>query len=328
MLPRPCTQMLALVAVAGLWFLGTQLRAYGLEERHITIGTGGPTGVYYPVGGAICRLINERSQEHGIRCTVKRTEGSIENTNAIRSGKFDLGVVQSDWQYHAYEGSSKFSAQGPFEDLRAVFSLYPESATVVARQDSGIRQLQDLKGHRVNIGNPGSGTRFTWDILQEELGWTSSDLAQVSELPSAKLGKALCDNKIDAYFWLVGHPSGIAMETFVSCDAVLVEVSGPAVERLLETQPYYAEAVVPGGIYNGNTNDVATFGVLATIVSSTTTPPDVIFEVTRVVFDNLDSFRTFHPALKELEKEKMIEDGRSAPLHDGAKRYFEQQRLM
>jgi len=328
MLPRPYTQMLALITVAGLWFLGTHSQAYSLEERQITIGTGGATGVYYPVGGAICRLINERSQEHGIRCTVERTDGSIENINSIRAGKFDLGVVQSDWQYHAYEGTSKFDEQGPFRDLRALFSLYPESATVVARRDTEIRHLRDLKGHRVNIGNPGSGTRFTWDILQRELGWTSSDLAQASELPSAKLGKALCENKIDAYFWLVGHPSGIAMESFVSCDAVLVEVSGPAVERLLENQPYYADAAVPGGMYNGNTDDVETFGVLATVVSSTTTPPDVIFEITRVVFNNLETFKKFHPALSVLEKEKMILDGRSAPLYDGAKRYFEQKSLM
>jgi TRAP transporter TAXI family solute receptor len=328
MLPRACTHILSLIAVVTLWILGTHSEAYSLEDRQITIGTGGATGVYYPVGGAICRLVNERSQEHGIRCTVERTEGSIENINSIRSGKFDLGVVQSDWQYHAFEGSSKFSEQGPFKDLRAVFSLYSEAATVVARRDSGIRRLEDLRGHRVNIGNPGSGTRFTWDILQQELGWAPADLVDASELASDKLGKALCKNKIDAYFWLVGHPSGVAMESFMSCDAVLVEVNGPAVERLLEKQPYYAEAVIPGGTYNGNTNDVATFGVLATVVSSATTPPDIIFEVTRVVFDNLETFKTLHPALSELEKKEMIEDGRSAPLHDGAKRYFEQQHLM
>ena len=327
-MPRHPTRMLILVTVVGLCFLGAQSESYGLEERHITIGTGGATGVYYPVGGAICRMINEHTQDHGIRCTVERTDGSIENINSIRSGKFDLGVVQSDWQYHAYEGSSKFSEQGPFKDLRAVFSLYPEAATVVARRDTGIRNLQDLKGSRVNIGNPGSGTRFTWDILAQELGWAPSDLAAASELTSDKLAKAICHNKVDAYFWLVGHPSGIAMETFVSCDAVLVDVSGPAVERLLESHPYYAEVVIPGGMYSGNPEDVETFGVLATIVSSTTTSPDIIFEVTRVVFDNIETFKKFHPALSALETEKMIQEGRSAPLHDGAKRYFEQQRLM
>lgn len=327
-MPRPYFHRLVLAAVAALCFLSSHSASYGLEERHITIGTGGATGVYYPVGGAICRMINERTQEHGIHCTVKRTDGSIENINSIRSGDFDLGVVQSDWQYHAYEGSSKFSEQGPFKDLRAVFSLYPEAATVVARRDTGIQQLQDLKDHHINIGNPGSGTRFTWDVLEQALGWAPSDLADTSELPSDKLGHALCGNKIDAYFWLVGHPSGIAMETFVSCDAVLVDVTGPAVERLLQSHPYYAETVIPGGMYNGNPKDVKTFGVLATIVSSTATSPDIIFEVTRVVFDNLDTFKKFHPALSQLDKEKMIEDGRSAPLHDGAKRYFEQEHLM
>jgi len=328
MMPRMDTRLLVLVTIFGLCFLGSHSKSYGLEERHITIGTGGATGVYYPVGGAICRMINERTQEHGIRCTVRRSDGSIENINAIRSGKFDLGVVQSDWQYHAYEGTSKFREQGPFKDLRAVFSLYPEAATVVTRRDTGIRRLQDLKGQRVNIGNPGSGTRFTWDNLEQALGWAPSDLADASELASAKLGKALCGNKIDAYFWMVGHPSGIAMETFVSCDAVLVGVSGPAVERLLESHPYYTEVAIPGGMYNGNPKDIETFGVLATIVSSTVTSPDVVFEVTRVIFDNLETFKKFHPALSELAKEKMIEKGRSAPLHDGAKRYFEQEHLM
>jgi len=130
-------------------------------EEFITIGTGGVTGVYYPTGGAICRLVNKGRKEHGVRCSVESTGGSVYNINTIREGELEFGVAQSDWQYHAFNGSSKFEEAGPFENLRAVFSVHPEPFTVVARADSGITNFEDLKGKRVNIGNPGSGQRGT-----------------------------------------------------------------------------------------------------------------------------------------------------------------------
>ncbi len=187
-------------------------------EEFITIGTGGVTGVYYPTGGAICRLVNKGRKEHGVRCSVESTGGSVYNINTIREGELEFGVAQSDWQYHAFNGSSKFEDAGPFESLRAVFSVHPEPFTVVARADSGITNFEDMKGKRVNIGNPGSGTRGTYEVFEKAMGWKREDLKLASAMKSAEMAGALCDNKIDGYFWLVGHPSGsTAARQFTRC---------------------------------------------------------------------------------------------------------------
>ncbi len=297
-------------------------------ESFITIGTGGVTGVYYPTGGAICRLVNKGRKEHGIRCSVESTGGSVYNLNTIRAGELDMGVAQSDWQYHAYHGTSKFAESGANKDLRAVFSVHPEPFTVVARADSGIKTFTDLKGKRVNIGNPGSGQRGTMEVLMEALGWTKDDFALASELKSAEQSKALCDNKIDAMVFTVGHPSGSIKEATTTCDTVLVSVTGPEVEKLIEDNAYYRVATIPGGMYRGNDNDVQTFGVGATFVSSTNTPADTVYQVVKAVFENFEDFRKLHPAFGNLKKEQMIKDGLSAPLHDGAIKYYKEAGLM
>jgi len=173
-------------------------------QKFISIGTGGVTGVYYPTGGAICRLVNKSRKEHGIRCSVESTGGSVYNINTIRAGELDMGVAQSDWQYHAYNGTSKFADQGPFKELRAVFSVHAEPVTIVARKDANIKNVMDLKGKRVNIGNPGSGTRASYEVMADALGFTDDTLALATEFKSSEQSQALCDNKIDAFFFLVG----------------------------------------------------------------------------------------------------------------------------
>ncbi|NVK30177.1 MAG: TAXI family TRAP transporter solute-binding subunit, partial [Gammaproteobacteria bacterium] len=189
-------------------------------DQFISIGTGGVTGVYYPTGGAVCRMMNKGRKEHGIRCAVESTGGSVYNINTIRAGELEFGVAQSDWQHHAYNGTSKFEDAGAFEGLRAVLSIHPEPFTVVARADSGIRNLEDLKGKRVNIGNPGSGQRGTMEVLMAEMGWTKDDFALASELKAAEQSAALCDNNIDAMVYTVGHPSGSIQEATTACDSV------------------------------------------------------------------------------------------------------------
>ncbi len=309
---------------------GLALGAAGQAQAQsfITIGTGGVTGVYYPTGGAICRLVNKGRKEHGIRCSVESTGGSIYNLNTIRAGELDMGVAQSDWQYHAYNGTSKFEEAGPNKDLRAVFSVHPEPFTVVARADAGIKHFKDLKGKRVNIGNPGSGQRGTMEVVMNRLGWTKDDFALASELKSAEQSKALCDNKIDAMVFTVGHPSGSIKEATTSCDTVLVEVSGPEIDKLVSDNPYYRHAVIPGGMYRGNDADTKTFGVGATFVSSTNTPPDTVYQVVKAVFENFDDFRRLHPAFENLNKTEMTKDGLSAPLHEGAAKYYKEVGLM
>ncbi|TOQ83251.1 C4-dicarboxylate ABC transporter substrate-binding protein [Vibrio parahaemolyticus] len=294
------------------------------EETFVTIGTGGVTGVYYPTGGAICRLVNKSRAEHGIRCSVESTGGSIYNINTIRAGELDLGIAQSDWQYHAYNGTSQFAENGPFKELRAVFSVHPEPFTVVARQDSNIKTFDDLKGKRVNIGNPGSGQRGTMEVLMKEYGWSYDDFKLVSELKAAEQSKALCDNKIDAMVYTVGHPSGAIKEATTSCDSNIVTVAGPKVDKLIADNSFYRVATVPGGMYRGSDNDVMTFGVGATFVSSTAVPEEVVYNVVKAVFENFDDFRRLHPAFANLKKEEMVKDGLSAPLHPGALKYYKE----
>lgn len=321
---------LSMVAVgAGLAAATSSASAATPEQQFVTIGTGGVTGVYYPTGGAICRLVNKDRKDHGIRCSVESTGGSVYNLNTIRSGELDMGIVQSDWQYHAYQGSSaEFKDQGANNKLRAVFSVHPEAFTVVARKDANISNFEDLKGKRVNIGNPGSGARGTMEQLMDVYGWTNATFSLTSELKSSEQASALCDNKIDAFVFTVGHPSGTLKEATSSCETVLVDVTGPKVEKLIADNPYYRSATIPGGMYQGNNGDTQTFGVAATFVSSSDIKDEAIYNITKSVFENLETFKKLHPAFANLKKEEMISDGLSAPLHSGAKKYYEEAGLL
>ena len=298
------------------------------EQNFVAIGTGGVTGVYYPAGGAICRLVNRGRAEHGIRCGVESTGGSVYNINALRSGELEFGVAQSDWQFHAMEGTSQFEEQGAFEDLRAVFSLHPEPFTVVARADAGVESFADLQGKRVNVGNPGSGQRGTMEVVMDAMGWTMDDFQLSSELQAAEQSQALCDNNIDAMVYTVGHPSGSIQEATTACDSVLVEVWNDEIESLVEERPYYRQATIPGGMYRGNDEDTTTFGVGATFVTSAQVPDEVVYEVTKAVFENLDQFKGLHPAFADLTAEEMVSDGLSAPIHPGAERYYREAGLI
>lgn len=310
-------------AVVGMTTLAAGA-AQAADQQFITIGTGGVTGVYYPTGGAICRLVNRGRKEHGIRCSVESTGGSVYNINTIREGELEFGVAQSDWQHHAFHGTSKFEEQGAFEDLRAVFSVHPEPFTVVARADAGITNFDDLKGKRVNIGNPGSGQRGTMEVLLEAKGMTTADLGLATELKASEQSAALCDNQIDAMVYTVGHPSGSIQEATTACDSVLVTVDGEAVDKLIADNAYYRTATIPGGMYRGNDADTQTYGVGATFVSSAKIDADVVYNLVKAVFDNFDAFKKLHPAFANLKPEEMATAGLSAPLHDGAAKYYKE----
>ncbi len=313
--------LIASAAAVGLTFaVGSAMAA----DQFITIGTGGVTGVYYPTGGAICRLVNKARKEHGIRCSVESTGGSVYNLNTIRAGELDMGVAQSDWQAHSYMGTSKFKEKGAYGDLRAVFSVHPEPFTVVARKDSKIKNFADLKGKRVNVGNPGSGQRGTMEVVMGTMGWKMSDFRLASELKSAEQSAALCDNKIDAMVFTVGHPSGSIKEASTSCDSVIVNVTGPNIDKLVNDNSYYRHATIPGGMYRGNDADVKTFGVAATFVSSTRVDENVVYNVVKAVFTNFDQFKKLHPAFANLKETEMIKEGLTAPLHKGAVRYYKE----
>ena len=322
--------MTRLTAIATALALGATLGSAPAqaETKFVTIGTGGVTGVYYAAGGAICRLMNKDRATHGIRCSVESTGGSVYNVNTIRAGELDFGVAQSDWQYHAVKGTSKFADAGPFTDMRAVFSIHPEPMTVVARADANIKQFSDFKGKRFNIGNPGSGTRASMEELLKALGMTKDDFSLASELKADEHGAALCDNKIDGFFYGVGHPSANIQDPTTTCGAKLVPLTGPAIDKLVAENSFYAKAEIPGGLYAGNPNPTPTYGVVASFVSSTKTSPEVVYALVKAVFENFDDFKKLHPAFANLKPEEMIKNGLSAPLHEGAVKYYKEKGWM
>ncbi len=312
----------ALIAVVFALGLMVSAPASQAEDTIITVGTGSVTGVYYPAGGAICRLVNRGRKEHGIRCFVESTSGSIANIHALRDGEITLGIVQSDWQYNAYRGLGAFAEDGPFRDLRSVFSLHSEMFTVAVAPNSGIKQFADLKGKRVNIGDEGSGMRDIMQNLMETMGWNKHSFAVASELRPTEASRALCKGSIDAMVFAAGHPNGLIQEVTGNCGARLIPIQGAVVNRLIEKNPFYARTAIPGGMYKGNPQNIATFGVKATLLTTADADEEAIYQLTKSVFDNFDSFKSLHFVFATLERERMVNVGLVAPLHPGARRYY------
>ena len=297
------------------------------QADEIFVGTGSRLGVYFQVGRAICSLVNAGSEQHGTVCSAPPTAGSIANLEDIRNREIPFGVAQSDWQFHAYNGSGRFEQAGPDEDLRALFSVHGEPFTVVARRDAGIKNLDDLPAKRVNIGNPGSGQRGTMEVVMAAKGWERSVFALANELPASQQSLALCHDRVQAMVYTVGHPNASVAQAADLCDAIIVEVKDEAIDALVDEHPFYAYVQVPGGLYAGNPDPVTTFGVKATVVTSAQVDADTVYTVVKSVFDRLDDFKKFHPAFATLTPQQMVADGLSAPLHEGALKYYREQGL-
>jgi uncharacterized protein len=317
-------KMAGLAALLALASLSAPAMA---QQKFVTIGTGGVTGVYYAVGGAICRLMNKNRAETGLRCSVESTGGSVFNVNAIRSGELDFGLTQSDIQYNAAKGEGQLKGN-PDPDLRAVFSVHPEPFTVLARKDAGVTKFEDFKGKRFNVGNPGSGTLASMEELLKQMGWTKGDFSLAAELKADEQGTALCDNKIDGFFYGVGHPSAAIQDPTIACGAKLIPLTGPAVDALVKEHPYYARATIPGGMYANNPDPTQTYGVLATVVTSAKVSDATVYALVKAVFENFDEFKKLHPAFAHLDPKEMIKNGLSAPLHPGAIKYYKEKGWM
>ena len=335
MLKKLSLAVLAAAFAAGAFVASADNAAAQTKHKFIAIGTGGPTGVYFAAGNAICRLVHKEAAEgrktgrkHGIRCSAPSTGGSNYNIGQIRDGELDFGVAQSDWQYHAYNGSGGPWKGKPFKKLRAVFSIHAEPLQIIVGANSGINGWDDLKGKRVNIGNPGSGQRGTMELLMQESGWTKDDFSLATELTSTEQSKALCDGKIDAYIYTVGVPNaGVAIATD-GCGARIVNFNNQLAKDNVAKHPYYAWATIPKGTYKTTTSDITTWGVKATLVTSADVPADVVYEVVRAVFENIDDFRRLHPAFAHLDPRVMVKDGLSAPIHPGAMKYYKEKGLL
>ncbi|WP_339489191.1 TAXI family TRAP transporter solute-binding subunit [Pseudomonas sp. EL_65y_Pfl2_R95] len=311
-------------ALAGITLSG----AAQAEDKFITIGTGGQTGVYYVAGQSICRFVNRGNADHGIKCNAPASGGGVANVNGLRSGEFSFGIMQSDHQFKALKGLPPFEAEGAMDDLRAVFSLQSEVFTILARRDANIKTVDDLKGKRVNIGNPGSGQRDTLEEIMRVKGWDKSAFSLAAELKPAEQASALGDNNIDAMTYFVGHPNGAIQEATTTTDAVLVPVSGPDIDKLLTEKSYYTKAEIPGGMYKGNDAPTQSIGGKAVLSTTAKADPEVVYQLVKAVFDNIDRFKRLHPAFADLKEEDMIKVGLTAPLHEGAIRYYKERGWM
>lgn len=303
------------------------------KKTFVSIGTGGPTGVYFIAGNEICQLMNRAAAkvaEAGgdvIRCNAPASGGSIYNLNALRSKDLDFGIVQSDWQFHAFNGSNKFEGQ-TFEDLRAVFSLHAEPFQILVAKNSAIKSWADLQGKRVNIGNSGSGQRGTFETLLTAYGLDTSYFALASELNSTEQSGALCNGNIDAFGYSVGFPNAGVAQAADGCGASIIPLDGEPVKKLVADRPYYSFARIPRGTYSTIGEDVVTFGVRATLVTRADLSDDVVYTLVKAVFEGLEDMRRYHPVFKTLDPKVMIKHGLSAPLHPGAVRYYKEKGWM
>ncbi|WP_298432334.1 TAXI family TRAP transporter solute-binding subunit [uncultured Jannaschia sp.] len=314
----------ALFGVASAIAIAAASGAMAQDQQFFTIGTGGVTGVYYPTGGAICRLVNAGRADHGLRCSVESTGGSVYNTRTIRQGELDFGVVQSDVQAAAIEGTGSFAEDGAYPELRSLFSIHPEPLHVMANAGAGIATPADFAGKKVNIANPGSGTRVLAETLMEYYGLSADDLSFAAELSSAEQASALCDGNIDATIWAAGLPNGSAQEATSTCDVSIVPLEGAEIDSLLADNPAYAAATIPGGMYSGNDADIPSWGPRATFVTAADTSDEMVYTVVSAVFENFDDFKRLHPAFERLSEEEMISSGLTAELHPGALKYYQE----
>jgi len=295
------------------------------SRSFITIGTAAVTGVYYPTGGAICRMVNKNKKQHNIRCNVEATGGSEYNINSLSKNEMDIGIAQSDTVFQAWNGEKPF--QTKFSNLRSIFSIHPETLTLVARKDSGIRTLQDIKGKRVNVGNPGSGNRRTVLQLFKFCNITVKDLRLAGALKAAEMPDALRDKKLDAYFYTVGHPTANIQDIATSIDINIVPITGKCINRLVSSRPYFVKTHVPGNLYRGVPKQIPTFGLKATLITTKNVPDHTIYHLVKAVFENLNEFRDLHPAYKHLTQKSMLE-GLIPPFHPGAEKYYKEKGLL
>lgn len=293
-----------------------------VDRPAVVIGTGSPAGAYYPLGGSICRLFNLDRPRDDRRCAAIPSAGPVANIEALQDGRNDIAIVPSDVLADAVAGEGPFAARGPEARLRVLFAGHADAFTIVARRALAIRSAAELRGTRINMGSPGSGEGIAMARIMAALGVTRQDFAEVRELSLAEQHRALCANELDAIVYSVGHPSGLIQDVVRMCGGALVDVSGPAIDAMLAHHPEYKRAVIRGGTYADNPQDVQTVGVRAVIVATTRLSDTLAYAVTKAVFENIEDFRRLHPLFAGLSVAGMVDIPDSAPVHPGAARYY------
>jgi TRAP transporter TAXI family solute receptor len=293
--------------------------AEAAERRTLVIAGGEVTGYYFPVAGAICRVIN-KERPHGLTCAVMPSSGSAANLAALKAGDADLALAQSRAALQALAGEEGFKDQGPQPDLRALLALHGEEAVVVARPGAGIDQLGDLKGKRVNLGRPGSFQRMMAEAVIEASGLSQGDLSVLVELDLVEQTAELCQGNIDAAIFTGIHPMSEVQTAIEECGGTLVPIRSKSMDAFLKRQPAMARFVVKGGTYEGQKDDVAAIGLKTLLVANARLSVEDAADVTRAVWSNFGAFTRLHPVLKGLSKSDLTRDGIPLKFHEGAEK--------
>lgn len=294
------------------------------QSRPMTIGTGAVTGVYYAAGGAICKTVNRDRATHGMRCLVEVSQGSTANIDSLARGNVNMALVQSDVQYRALRGEGSFAKSGVQGDLRSVFGLYAETFTVLTTPDLGAKYFADLKGRKVSFGMPGTGSRASVDDLLSIYLFQPSDFAAVTERSADDQGYAVCERKIDAAVFVVGHPATHLTRSTKDCGAQVIGLTEAARDLAVAARPYFVKADIPAGTYANQTSTVTSVGMVATLTTVASVPEATVYAIVKGVFDNFDDFKRLHPAFSQLDPKRMVSEGLSAPLHPGALKYYKE----
>jgi len=292
--------------------------ALAAEQRPLVIAGGEVTGYYFPVAGALCRVIN-KDHPRGMTCTVMPSSGSAANLAALRAGEVDLALVQSRAAQLAVAGEEGFHDAGPMTDLRALMALHGEVAVVVSRPGSGIEQIGDLKGKRVNLGRPGSFQRVMAETVLDAAGLSQGDLSVLVELDLNEQVAELCQGNIDAAVFTGIHPMAEVQSAIEECGATLVPIRAKAVDAYLRKSPWVARFVVKGNTYDGQKSEVPALGMKTLLVTNRLSG-DEVADLMRTVWANFGALTRLHPVLNDLTRAEASRDGIPIRLHDGVER--------
>ncbi|MCO6186263.1 TAXI family TRAP transporter solute-binding subunit [Rhizobium sp. L1K21] len=322
-------------ALGAITAAGVSFGAQAQDIQFFTIGTGGTGATYYPVGGVIANAISKppgsRPCDEGGSCGVDgliasavSSRGSVDNINAIVSGLRNSGFAQSDVAYWAYSGTGTMEGKPPAEDLRAIAALFPEHIHLVASAESGINSVADLKGKRVSLDEPGSGTYVDAKLILEAAGLSESDIEVEALKPDAS-SDALRNGKLDAFFFVGGYPTGAIVELASSAPIKLVPIDGASAEALTSKYNFFSVSDIPGGTYEGVDGDVSTVAVGAQWLTSAKADDTLIYNITKALWNEntrklLDGG---HAKGKVITLDSAL-DGLGVPLHAGAEKFYKE----
>ena len=300
----------------------------GKKISHMLLGTGSVQGVYFPIGGVICRLLNRHKSLHRIRCSLESTGGSIYNLRELREGNFDIVFAQSDWQYHAYNGTSTFREEGPNKALRSIFALEPDPLALIVKTNSDIKRFDDLENRTVSFGYARSLQHRIINDLLAAKGWTDKNFKAVRRMSDTKQVGALCEDKVEAILLLASSLTDYLRDLSEDCKLRLVPIEAPEIADIIAEKPYYRIGEIPREMHLDSEKDTVSFGLGATFVAQESTSPKAIYHVVKEVVENFKDFQSLHPSLETLNKKEMPYAGLTAPLHPGAIRYYREARLL